>query len=74
MVFIAAFSHFFTDFFSAFFKPCLLYTSDAADDLPCVDLGGRRISKQKKFTIYHQSLPYLNEYRNKLLITTRLLS
>src|SRR5450756_2862886 len=21
---------------------CLLYTSDAADDLPCVDLGGRR--------------------------------
>src|SRR5450756_1329616 len=22
---------------------CLLYTSDAADDLPCVDLGGRRI-------------------------------
>src|SRR5680860_700564 len=24
-------------------KPCLLYTSDAADDLLCVDLGGRRI-------------------------------
>src|SRR5680860_810138 len=24
------------------FKDCLLYTSDAADDLPCVDLGGRR--------------------------------
>src|SRR5659263_378317 len=23
--------------------PCLLYTSDAADDLLCVDLGGRRI-------------------------------
>src|SRR5680860_486776 len=23
------------------FKPCLLYTSDAADDLLCVDLGGR---------------------------------
>src|SRR5450756_109073 len=22
-------------------KTCLLYTSDAADDLPCVDLGGR---------------------------------
>ena len=22
---------------------CLLYTSDAADDLPCVDLGGRRL-------------------------------
>src|SRR5450756_3021132 len=26
--------------------PCLLYTSDAADDLLCVDLGGRRIIKQ----------------------------
>src|SRR5450756_579170 len=24
-------------------KICLLYTSDAADDLLCVDLGGRRI-------------------------------
>ena len=24
---------------------CLLYTSDAADDTPCVDLGGRRIIK-----------------------------
>src|SRR5450756_628497 len=24
-------------------SPCLLYTSDAADDLLCVDLGGRRI-------------------------------
>ena len=22
---------------------CLLYTSDAADDMQCVDLGGRRI-------------------------------
>ena len=26
-------------------NPCLLYTSDAADDTPCVDLGGRRIIK-----------------------------
>eukprot|EP00657_Telonema_sp_P-1_P004868 TRINITY_DN21711_c0_g1_i1.p3 TRINITY_DN21711_c0_g1~~TRINITY_DN21711_c0_g1_i1.p3 ORF type:complete len:147 (+),score=52.81 TRINITY_DN21711_c0_g1_i1:192-632(+) len=26
---------------------CLLYTSDAADDLLCVDLCGRRISKKK---------------------------
>src|SRR5450756_574780 len=25
------------------FSSCLLYTSDAADDLLCVDLGGRRI-------------------------------
>ena len=29
---------------------CLLYTSDAADDLLCVDLGGRRIIKKKKNT------------------------
>ena len=26
---------------------CLLYTSDAADDLLCVDLGGRRFIKNK---------------------------
>src|SRR5665809_5429 len=26
---------------------CPLYTSDAADDLLCVDLGGRRIIKKK---------------------------
>ena len=25
---------------------CLLYTSDAADDTPCVDLGGRGIIKK----------------------------
>ena len=33
---------------------CLLYTSDAADDLLCVDLGGRRIinKKKKKKTIF----------------------
>src|SRR5680860_1782097 len=28
---------------SSFLQSCLLYTSDAADDLLCVDLGGRRI-------------------------------
>ena len=26
---------------------CLLYTSDAADELTCVDLGGRRLIKKK---------------------------
>ena len=31
-------------------KDCLLYTSDAADDLLCVDLGGRRIIKKKNKT------------------------
>eukprot|EP00657_Telonema_sp_P-1_P006046 TRINITY_DN24010_c0_g1_i1.p1 TRINITY_DN24010_c0_g1~~TRINITY_DN24010_c0_g1_i1.p1 ORF type:complete len:105 (-),score=28.03 TRINITY_DN24010_c0_g1_i1:5-319(-) len=32
---------------------CLLYTSDAADDLLCVDLGGRRIIKKKKASGVH---------------------
>ena len=28
---------------------CLLYTSDAADDMQCVDLGGRRIIKKSEW-------------------------
>ena len=32
------------------FYPCLLYTSDAADERSSVDLGGRRIIKKKKHT------------------------
>eukprot|EP00825_Cyclidium_porcatum_P048732 TRINITY_DN8262_c0_g1_i1.p1 TRINITY_DN8262_c0_g1~~TRINITY_DN8262_c0_g1_i1.p1 ORF type:complete len:149 (-),score=15.20 TRINITY_DN8262_c0_g1_i1:5-451(-) len=36
---------------------CLLYTSDAADDMQCVDLGGRRIIKKKKVCNYHR--PYI---------------
>ena len=32
----------------AIFTNCLLYTSDAADDLLCVDLGGRRLIQKKK--------------------------
>mgnify|MGYP007068841429 CR=1 FL=1 len=35
------------------FGSCLLYTSDAADDLLCVDLGGRRTIKKK--TEHHPS-------------------
>ena len=38
---------------------CLLYTSDAADDLLCVDLGGRRIikkTKQEKLTYEPRTL------------------
>ena len=31
-------------------KGCLLYTSDAADALLCVDLGGRRIINKKNLT------------------------
>ena len=41
--------------------PCLLYTSDAADERSSVDLGGRRIIKKKhkykscgRSTIYKQ--------------------
>ena len=37
------------------FPICLLYTSDAADDLLCVDLGGRRIIKKKKKQITHHT-------------------
>ena len=33
---------------------CLLYTSDAADDTPCVDLGGRRIiNSNTRGRLYH---------------------
>eukprot|EP00825_Cyclidium_porcatum_P001514 TRINITY_DN10697_c0_g1_i2.p1 TRINITY_DN10697_c0_g1~~TRINITY_DN10697_c0_g1_i2.p1 ORF type:complete len:292 (-),score=51.67 TRINITY_DN10697_c0_g1_i2:78-953(-) len=35
---------------------CLLYTSDAADDMQCVDLGGRRIIKKKKKEIGEQRI------------------
>ena len=37
------------------YEDCLLYTSDAADDLLCVDLGGRRIIKKKKTTTTHKA-------------------
>ena len=30
-------------------EPCLLYTSDAADERSSVDLGGRRIIKKKNY-------------------------
>ena len=30
------------------YEACLLYTSDAADELLCVDIGGPRITKKKK--------------------------
>ena len=37
----------FNSLYSRLSPRCLLYTSDAADDLLCVDLGGRRIIKKK---------------------------
>ena len=44
----------FSNFFSikSAHSACLLYTSDAADERSSVDLGGRRIIKKKKYTIY----------------------
>ena len=36
---------------------CLLYTSDAADDLLCVELGGRRNIKKKKHLFTFQPTP-----------------
>ena len=39
-----------TDYIAQFSNICLLYTSDAADDLLCVDLGGRRVLQKKKNT------------------------
>ena len=41
---------------------CLLYTSDAADDLLCVDLGGRRIIKKKK-TMWIEAITINWQYR-----------
>ena len=37
-------------YLAAYENTCLLYTSDAADDLRCVNLGGRRSIKKKKNT------------------------
>src|SRR5450756_1197338 len=46
-------------------RTCLLYTSDAADDLLCVDLGGRRIIKKKKKTKKHTHHPKKNTTEQK---------
>mgnify|MGYP002685020203 CR=1 FL=1 len=44
---------------------CLLYTSDAADALLCVDFGGRRIIKKKKrksrLPPFQQQLNYIGD-------------
>ena len=37
------------DLYAAPIYACLLYTSDAADDLLCVDIGGRRTIKKKSW-------------------------
>ena len=41
---------------------CLLYTSDAADDLLCVDLGGRRIIKKKKYSTHTNGRAYITTH------------
>ena len=43
-------------------RACLLYTSDAADDLLCVDLGGRRIIKKKTTSILHHQCTRAHTY------------
>ena len=43
------------------FLTCLLYTSDAADDLLCVDLGGRRIIKNRVMSLWaNKHIPLRN--------------
>ena len=42
--------------YTALVTACLLYTSDAADDLLCVDLGGRRIIKKNNATTARSQL------------------
>ena len=52
-------------------KICLLYTSDAADDLLCVDLGGRRIIKKKTkvYIQYTNSISLTYHYKRSLTRT-----
>ena len=51
--------------FQAVILICLLYTSDAADERSSVDLGGRRIIKQKKTDDYGGSQINDNIKKNK---------
>eukprot|EP00825_Cyclidium_porcatum_P000403 TRINITY_DN10096_c0_g1_i2.p1 TRINITY_DN10096_c0_g1~~TRINITY_DN10096_c0_g1_i2.p1 ORF type:complete len:204 (-),score=62.94 TRINITY_DN10096_c0_g1_i2:39-650(-) len=48
---------------------CLLYTSDAADDMQCVDLGGRRIIKKKKKKKTHKQRN--NKYKDEIRILNK---
>ena len=44
--------------------PCLLYTSDAADERSSVDLGGRRIIKKKQTRTTGASVAYTKKRRH----------
>ena len=46
-------------------RNCLLYTSDAADDLLCVDLGGRRTLKTNKLYKNTQTIPTQSQQRTQ---------
>ena len=46
--------------------PCLLYTSDAADERSSVDLGGRRIIKKKKNNKYRRRHMRIENTREQL--------
>ncbi len=48
---------------------CLLYTSDAADDLIGLDLGGRRILKKKKMNIHERVIGVYIVHRYDLFAT-----
>eukprot|EP00658_Telonema_sp_P-2_P043983 TRINITY_DN3185_c0_g1_i1.p3 TRINITY_DN3185_c0_g1~~TRINITY_DN3185_c0_g1_i1.p3 ORF type:complete len:103 (+),score=7.07 TRINITY_DN3185_c0_g1_i1:786-1094(+) len=48
--------------------PCLLYTSDAADEEDSVDLGGRRIIKKKKIQKL-RSCHTITEQKNRMNVT-----
>ena len=60
--------------------PCLLYTSDAADERSSVDLGGRRIIKKKKtpslcsitstvqITAYHTHQQVIEEQQSQNIV------
>ena len=46
-------------------NPCLLYTSDAADERSSVDLGGRRIIQKKKKINKNTNLSLIHTQRNE---------
>ena len=50
--------------------PCLLYTSDAADERSSVDLGGRRIIKKKTEDEHVRELRHKNKHANRKTMAT----
>ena len=47
-------------------QTCLLYTSDAADERSSVDLGGRRIIKQRLSSVFSGHLAIREHYTPRL--------